>query len=52
MENMFKFGKTFWNWSKSLHSHEWARQNSSLQHQLKVKHISDENKGKHQVGGY
>ena len=35
-----------------FNSHEWPRQNFSLQYQCNVKNTSDENKEKYQVGDY
>ena len=38
----------FW----SFHSHEWSRQNFSLQYQYNTRQTSDENKEKYQLGDY
>ena len=38
------------NSSLTLYSHEWPRQNFSLQYQYIIKHTSDENKEKYQWG--
>ena len=35
-----------------LNSHEWPRQNFSLQYQYNIKQTSDENKDKYQLGDY
>ena len=35
---------------KPFNSHEWPRQNFSLQYQYNINQISDENKEKHQFG--
>ena len=35
-----------------LNSHEWPRQNFSLQYQYNIKQTSDENKEKYQLGDY
>ena len=35
-----------------FNSHEWPRQNFSLQYQYNIKQTSDENKEKYQLGDY
>ena len=38
--------------SSPFNSHEWPRQNFSLQYQYNIKQASDENKEKYQSGDY
>ena len=42
--------KQIWNKSEPFNSHEWPRQNFSLQYQYNINQISDENKEKYQFG--
>ena len=37
---------------ETFNSHEWSRQNFSLQYQYNIKHRRDENKVKYQLGDY